>query len=209
MGKRKRILKENLDVYDPYFQKLEDEWRYSLQTYSAHELMQIFPEAKKEIRILLRRRRMIYFILRRRIKSRLKKIKKSKSLFFQWFAREWIKYSKIRKLTKIGSEIKRLSLLLRAHHVPNKQFSTKESAETVSILDVAQQYIPHLRKEGRRYKAQCIFHDDRNPSLVFFPDTNSFYCFGCKKGGSVITFVQCINNCSFKKAVEILNNIYG
>jgi len=32
----------------------------------------------------------------------------------------------------------------------------------------------------------CPLHGDSNPSFKYFKDTNSFYCFGCQKGGSVV-----------------------
>jgi hypothetical protein len=43
----------------------------------------------------------------------------------------------------------------------------------------------------------CPLHDEDTPSCRYYPDTNSFYCFGCQKGGDVIWlhryFVEKIN----------------
>jgi DNA primase len=46
----------------------------------------------------------------------------------------------------------------------------------------------NLKKSGRVYKSQCPFHDDNTPSFTFYPDTQTFHCFGCNKGGTVIDY---------------------
>lgn len=83
--------------------------------------------------------------------------------------------------------------------------STKlERARDVSILDVAEKYLGTLRHKGKCWMGNCPFHDDSSPSFAVYPDTNSFYCFGCAKGGDVITFVQEMDGCSFREAVTSL-----
>lgn len=43
----------------------------------------------------------------------------------------------------------------------------------------------------RANKCICPFHEDTDASLVFYPQTNSFYCFGkCRTGGDVLTFYR-------------------
>lgn len=32
----------------------------------------------------------------------------------------------------------------------------------------------------------CPIHDEDTPSFRFYPETSSFYCFGCQKGGNII-----------------------
>lgn len=87
-----------------------------------------------------------------------------------------------------------------------QSFQSKlEQARRVSIVDIAGEYVIRLRKSGPdRYTARCCFHEDRTPSLVFYEQTNSFYCFGCGEYGDVIAFLRKVENISFKQAVLAL-----
>jgi len=68
--------------------------------------------------------------------------------------------------------------------------------EKISIIDKAKQYGLKLRGN----KCICPFHDDTNPSLIFYPKTNTFHCFGCHAHGNLIDFVaQCKLNGLEKK----------
>ncbi|MGE5443665.1 MAG: CHC2 zinc finger domain-containing protein [Ignavibacteriales bacterium] len=79
---------------------------------------------------------------------------------------------------------------------------------TLSIDKVIGQYI-HLRKSGNKFTGKCPFHDDRSPSFVVYPETSSYYCFGCKKSGDIFRFVMEIEKLSFKDAVEALSRYSG
>lgn len=83
----------------------------------------------------------------------------------------------------------------------------KQIKDTSDIIELAQEYFP-LTKHNTIYQAQCIHEGDNSPSLTFFPDTQSFYCFGCgagskqkTKGSDVIDFVMWIDKCSYAEAV--------
>lgn len=59
----------------------------------------------------------------------------------------------------------------------------------VNIEEVIGEYV-RLRPNGDRYVGLCPFHSEKTPSFTVFTATQSFYCFGCGKGGSVINFLQ-------------------
>jgi DNA primase len=61
-----------------------------------------------------------------------------------------------------------------------------------------------LRKVGSRYTGRCPFHEERTPSFSVNPVEKLFYCFGCNKGGDVITFVRETEQLDFAEAVEWL-----
>ena len=61
-----------------------------------------------------------------------------------------------------------------------------------------------LKRNGRIYKGLCPFHSERTPSFTVYPETQSYYCFGCGAGGDVINFVKEINGLSYIEAIKTL-----
>lgn len=61
-----------------------------------------------------------------------------------------------------------------------------------------------IQKKGRNYLCSCPFHSEKTPSCTIFPDTQTFYCFGCGAGGDVITFIKKIENLEFAEALKLL-----
>lgn len=61
-----------------------------------------------------------------------------------------------------------------------------------------------LKRAGSNVKGLCPFHNEKTPSFTVYPDSQSFYCFGCGAGGDVITFVMKYNNLDYTGAVEYL-----
>lgn len=57
---------------------------------------------------------------------------------------------------------------------------------------------------GREYKGLCPFHDDHNPSMMVYPQRQSFRCWSCQTGGDVFTFVMEREKVTFPEAMEIL-----
>ncbi|GMU39441.1 MAG: hypothetical protein AMXMBFR23_03070 [Chloroflexota bacterium] len=75
------------------------------------------------------------------------------------------------------------------------------------IADVIAAHGVALRPTGRKYMGRCPFHQDDRPSLVVYPDTQSFHCFGCGASGDVIDFVRRTHNASFREAVDHLGDL--
>ena len=84
----------------------------------------------------------------------------------------------------------------------------EELVQRSDMVDVAQSYV-QLRRRGRTYTGLCPFHSEKTPSFVVYPETQSFYCFGCGAGGDVITFVKKINNVDYVEAVKTLASRAG
>ena len=68
---------------------------------------------------------------------------------------------------------------------------------------IAGNYVNLIRR-GRHYVCNCPFHSEKSPSCTIFPETQSFYCFGCGAGGDVITWVRRMDNLEFTDAVKQL-----
>ncbi|MEG1820067.1 MAG: DNA primase [Oscillospiraceae bacterium] len=71
------------------------------------------------------------------------------------------------------------------------------------IDELIGQYV-ELKRQGRLAKALCPFHSEKTPSFTVYSDTQSYYCFGCGKGGDAITFVREIENLDYLEAVKML-----
>src|SRR5690625_1586311 len=71
------------------------------------------------------------------------------------------------------------------------------------IVDVIGEFV-QLHRQGRNFFGLCPFHDEKTPSFSVTPDKQIFYCFGCKKGGNVITFLMELENYSFYEALNFL-----
>jgi DNA primase len=70
----------------------------------------------------------------------------------------------------------------------------------LNIVDVIGSYFP-LRRAGTEFRALCPFHQEKTPSFYVNPDKQTFYCFGCQRGGSIIQFVQEYEHVDFPEAV--------
>ena len=79
---------------------------------------------------------------------------------------------------------------------------------TANIVDVIGDYVK-LKKAGVNYKGVCPFHGDKDASLVVSPAKNIWKCFGCGKGGNVITFVKEHEGISFFEAVKLVASKYN
>ena len=71
------------------------------------------------------------------------------------------------------------------------------------ILDTVSSYVS-LKKRGSTYVGLCPFHNEKTPSFTVYPESQSFYCFGCGVGGDIITFVKKIENLDYVDAVRSL-----
>lgn len=72
-----------------------------------------------------------------------------------------------------------------------------------SIEEVISRHLT-LKRAGGRYLAACPFHNEKTPSFTVFPDTASYYCFGCGAGGDIITFTMNYENLDYIEAVRAL-----
>lgn len=66
-----------------------------------------------------------------------------------------------------------------------------------------------LKRRGRNLVGLCPFHGEKTASFNLYPETSSFYCFGCQAGGDVITFIKRIENLDYMDAVRFLADRSG
>jgi len=81
--------------------------------------------------------------------------------------------------------------------------NVEEIRSRLSIEEVVGNYV-QLKKAGRNLKGLCPFHQEKSPSFIVSPDKGMAYCFGCRKGGDIFTFIQEVENVDFSGALHIL-----
>lgn len=80
----------------------------------------------------------------------------------------------------------------------------QELVDKNDIVDVVSGYVKLSKRTGSNVFGLCPFHSEKTPSFAVRPDRQSFHCFGCGKGGSVIQFVMEIEHLNFQEAVHFL-----
>jgi transcriptional regulator with XRE-family HTH domain len=78
---------------------------------------------------------------------------------------------------------------------PKRKTTKRRSPFVQSVLD----QIPiedeigkdvQLRHSSKKFVGLCPFHNDNHPSFEVYPHTQSWFCYGCQKGGSLIDYVM-------------------
>ena len=83
------------------------------------------------------------------------------------------------------------------------QHYIEEVCRRTDITELVRGYV-ELKRAGRMEKGLCPFHNEKTPSFYVYPETDSFYCFGCGAAGDAITFVKRIANLDYVEAVKFL-----
>jgi DNA primase len=85
-------------------------------------------------------------------------------------------------------------------YVPNY---IEEIKRRLSIVDVVGQKVS-LKKSGRNFKGLCPFHAEKSGSFYVWPDSESYFCFGCKESGDIFNFMMKTEGLNFGEALEQL-----
>ncbi len=78
-----------------------------------------------------------------------------------------------------------------------------ELASRSDIVDVVGSYV-QLTRKGTSLFGFCPFHSEKTGSFSVSPDKQMYYCFGCKRGGTVFNFIMEEENLPFPDAVRFL-----
>lgn len=71
--------------------------------------------------------------------------------------------------------------------------------QQLNILDLVKSY---GHAPNRNNAIKCPFHEDKKPSLLLYPKTNTWHCFGCDKGTDAIDFIQFKENSTTHQAIQ-------
>jgi len=78
--------------------------------------------------------------------------------------------------------------------------------ERMKQVDIVQVVSRYMTVNNPKRLLRCPFHEDKSASLKLYIDTNSWYCFGCCKGGASVNFVMQIEQIPFKEAMKKILN---
>ena len=87
------------------------------------------------------------------------------------------------------------------------QHEIEEVLSRVDMAEVASDFLT-LKKSGSGYMCNCPFHQEKTPSFHIYPARNIYKCFGCGKGGGVVSFLKEKEGMSFMEAIQYLANKY-
>jgi DNA primase len=85
-----------------------------------------------------------------------------------------------------------------------KDSSVREVVAAADMVEVVSGRTQLRRASGSRFMGRCPFHEERTGSFSVNPVEKLYYCFGCGKGGDVISFVRETESLDFVGAVEWL-----
>jgi DNA primase len=88
------------------------------------------------------------------------------------------------------------------------QSTINEVNDKLDALSVMNDYLK-LEKKGGRYWGLCPFHNEKTPSFTVDPDRKMYHCFGCGKGGGIISFIMEMDKLTFPETVEMLAKRFG
>jgi DNA primase len=80
--------------------------------------------------------------------------------------------------------------------------------EQVNIVDYIQQYTD-LKEENGELWGVCPLHNENTPSFCVNEDKQTFYCFGCNSGGTLINFIMEYEKCTCAMAIEKIKSFYN
>ena len=85
-----------------------------------------------------------------------------------------------------------------------KDSSVRDVVAAADMVEVVSGRTQLRRASGSRFTGRCPFHEEKTPSFSVNPVEKLYYCFGCGKGGDVISFVRETESLDFVGAVEWL-----
>ena len=85
--------------------------------------------------------------------------------------------------------------------------ATIERLKAAPISKVVEALGRPLKRVGREFVTQCVWHEDTNPSLTINDQKGFCFCHVCRGGGDAIKYVQEAKKLSFPDAVEVTAGI--
>jgi hypothetical protein len=205
-------MKQEFPDDDNYYFELEKDWKKTVSKYSDKELISIFPGVKKIIPQKIKEWKAKLNESEQELKNYLISVyKKGLDEFSVWF---WEQVAKTFFMPPIMEAEKHILSLKRTLSIFSPSGKGKKLEEWQEKLEKARQYPIYeiakdslsLRPCGDKFSALCPFHDEKRASFYIYPESNSYYCFGCCESGDAIKLTMHLHGVNFKEAVKMLQN---
>ncbi|OGL73092.1 DNA primase [Candidatus Uhrbacteria bacterium RIFCSPHIGHO2_12_FULL_60_25] len=82
--------------------------------------------------------------------------------------------------------------------------AAQEVKSKLDVADIVGEYLTLKPAGSGSFKALCPFHQEKTPSFYVNRPRQSWHCFGCDKGGDLISFVMAMEGTEFREALEHL-----
>jgi len=195
--------------------KEEIEWKKSLPKYSFRELMTIFPEAVRPARRGLKDKLKFYRQRIRDINTRQEEYYENRIMNIPWQERNEFQEESDKDFDeardKINSKIKttmfNLSYLdeLEGKSKPKTMGGVSEAdVARAKTIPIVQFIVANTEFRKNRVVLNCPFHSEKQPSFTIYLDQNTWWCYSCNSGGTVIDFIMKQQNVDFLTAVKQL-----
>jgi DNA primase len=79
----------------------------------------------------------------------------------------------------------------------------QEIKDSISLVEIVSESVK-LTPAGNYFRGLCPFHHEKSPSFFVNESLGYYKCFGCGEHGDVFTFLQKIDNLTFREALEVL-----
>ncbi len=83
-----------------------------------------------------------------------------------------------------------------------------EIRDRVDVVAVIGRHM-ELKRSGRTWKGNCVFHGEKTPSFHVYPEDKHFKCYGCGAYGDVFGFLQKLEGKEFPEVVRELAREVG
>ncbi len=86
--------------------------------------------------------------------------------------------------------------------------TTDEIKARIDLADLIGRSV-QLRRSGSSLKGLCPFHQEKTPSFYVFPQSHTYKCFGCGKGGTAFDWMMEREHLEFSEALRALAQMAG
>lgn len=85
---------------------------------------------------------------------------------------------------------------------------TEEIKARIDLVELIGRTV-QLKRVGSYYRGLCPFHSEKTPSFYVRPQTQSYHCFGCDKGGTAFDWLMEREHLEFGEALRTLASMAG